>query len=168
MRPDGRSSSPPSGVIENGRHSHVKCLETSGSSVCFWGMHPFLSPTSPIRRLLPAPTRSTCLFGPCGTGRSTYAQQCLPDAVVIDLRTGPVARALAAEPERLHARLDATAPVRGKFSTTNASVRITARPRCRRQGAPVDSRGGANRCGRRAATTDRARRDPPGRARARE
>jgi uncharacterized protein len=75
-------------------------------------MQHLLSPTPPIRRLIPAPTRSSFLFGPRGTGKSTYAQQCFPDAVLIDLRTGPVARALAAEPERLHAMLDATAPDR--------------------------------------------------------
>ena len=57
----------------------------------------------------PAPTRSTFLFGPRGTGKSTYAQQCFPDALALDLRSGPIARVLASEPERLHGMLDATA-----------------------------------------------------------
>lgn len=70
-------------------------------------MPPLIPPAPPIRRLSPAPTRSTFLFGPRGTGKSTYAQQCFPDALLLDLRSGPVARMLAAEPERLHETLDA-------------------------------------------------------------
>lgn len=69
-------------------------------------------PAPPIRRLSPAPTRSTFLFGLRGTGKSTYAQQCFPDALLLDLRSGALARALAAEPERLHDTLDATPPSR--------------------------------------------------------
>ena len=57
---------------------------------------------------MPAPERSTFLFGPRGTGKSTFARQCFPDALVLDLRAGPLARALAAAPERLHDTLDAT------------------------------------------------------------
>ncbi len=72
-------------------------------------MPPLIPPIPPIRRLSPAPTRSTFLFGPRGTGKSTYAQQCFPDALLLDLRSGPVARMLAAEPERLHDTLDAAA-----------------------------------------------------------
>ena len=53
--------------------------------------------------------RSTFLFGPRGTGKSTYAQQCFPDALLLDLRAGPIARTLAAEPARLHDTFDATA-----------------------------------------------------------
>jgi predicted AAA+ superfamily ATPase len=37
-----------------------------------------------------------------GTGKSTWARQCFPDALTIDLRSGPVARTLTATPERLH------------------------------------------------------------------
>ena len=62
----------------------------------------------PIRRLFPAPTRSTFLFGPRGTGKSTYARQCFPEAVVLDLRAGPLARTFTAAPERLHDTLDAS------------------------------------------------------------
>lgn len=65
-----------------------------------------------IRRLSPPPTRSSFLFGPRGTGKSTYAQQCFPDAVFLDLRAGPISRALAAEPERLHETLDAASVAR--------------------------------------------------------
>lgn len=72
-------------------------------------MPPLIPSVPPIRRLSPAPRRSTFLFGPRGTGKSTYAQQCFPDALVLDLRSGPLARTLAAEPERLHDTLDATA-----------------------------------------------------------
>src|SRR4051812_37972743 len=62
-----------------------------------------------LPRLLPAPTRSTFLFGPRGTGKSTYAKQILPEALTIDLRSGPVARSLVAAPERLHDAIDGTA-----------------------------------------------------------
>ena len=70
-------------------------------------MSQLIPPAPPLRRLSPPPTRSTFLFGPRGTGKSTYAKQCFPDAVLLDLRSGPIARALAAEPERLHDTLDA-------------------------------------------------------------
>ena len=72
-------------------------------------MPPLIPPNPRIRRLGPAPTRSTFLFGPRGTGKSTFAQQCFPDALLLDLRSGPIARMLAAEPERLHETLDAAA-----------------------------------------------------------
>ena len=64
----------------------------------------------PLPRLLPPPTRSTFLFGPRGTGKSTYAKQSFPDALAIDLRAGPLARALIAAPERLHDAIDGIAP----------------------------------------------------------
>ncbi|MFY7922391.1 MAG: ATP-binding protein [Gemmatimonas sp.] len=70
-------------------------------------MPPLVPPLPPLKRLSPPPARSTFLFGPRGTGKSTYAKQCFPDAVMLDLRSGPIARALAAEPERLHETLDA-------------------------------------------------------------
>ena len=71
-------------------------------------MSPLVLQNPPIQRRLPAPERSTFLFGPRGTGKSTFARQCFPDALVLDLRAGPLARALAAAPERLHDALDAT------------------------------------------------------------
>ncbi len=72
-------------------------------------MNRLLPPLPPIRRLLPPPTRSAFLFGPRGTGKSTYARQLFPDALSIDLRAGPVARALIAAPERLHDAIDGIA-----------------------------------------------------------
>ncbi|MDP1861621.1 MAG: DUF4143 domain-containing protein [Gemmatimonadaceae bacterium] len=72
-------------------------------------MAPIVPSHPPIQRLLPPPTRSTFLFGPRGTGKSTYAKQAFPDALAIDLRAGPVARALIAAPERLHDAIDAVA-----------------------------------------------------------
>lgn len=73
-------------------------------------MAPIILPQPPVRRLLPPPARTTFLFGPRGTGKSTYARQVLPDALTIDLRAGPVARALIAAPERLHDAIDGIAP----------------------------------------------------------
>ena len=72
-------------------------------------MAPIVPSHPPIQRLLPPPTRSTFLFGPRGTGKSTFAKQAFPDALAIDLRAGPVARALIAAPERLHDAIDAVA-----------------------------------------------------------
>ena len=72
-------------------------------------MAPLIPASPPIRRLSPVPTRSTFLFGPRGTGKSTYARQCFPEALVLDLRAGPpLARAYSAAPERLHEALDAS------------------------------------------------------------
>lgn len=68
-----------------------------------------IPPTPALRRLLPPPQRTTFLFGPRGTGKSTYAQQAFPDAVFVDLRAGATVRALAAEPERLHGVIDGAA-----------------------------------------------------------
>ena len=73
-------------------------------------MAPLIPVFPPLPRLLPAPTRSTFLFGPRGTGKSTYAKQVFPDAHTIDLRAGPAARALSAAPERLHDAMDGIAP----------------------------------------------------------
>ncbi len=75
-------------------------------------MSPLIPSAPSIKRLSPAPTRSTFLFGPRGTGKSTFALQCFPDAIMLDLRSGSVARGLAAEPERLHETLDGTAETR--------------------------------------------------------
>jgi predicted AAA+ superfamily ATPase len=85
---------------------------------------PLIPPTPPIRRLSPAPTRSTFLFGPRGTGKSTYALQCFPDALFLDLRSGPVARMLAAEPERLHETLDSAAV--GRWGVIDEVQRVPA------------------------------------------
>ena len=72
---------------------------------------PPLVPAQPaLRRRLPPPERSTFLFGPRGTGKSTFARQAFPDALVLDLRAGPLARAFTAAPERLHDTLDEARP----------------------------------------------------------
>ena len=75
-------------------------------------MAPLIPPFPAQRRLLPPPQRSTFLFGPRGTGKSTYARQVFPDAVFVDLRAGATTRTLLAEPERLHDLVDGAAPGR--------------------------------------------------------
>lgn len=52
-------------------------------------------------RFLKPPRQSFFLFGPRGTGKSTWLRQVLPDALVIDLLQPDVARELIARPERL-------------------------------------------------------------------
>jgi predicted AAA+ superfamily ATPase len=53
------------------------------------------------RRFFQAPNQSFFLFGPRGTGKSTWLHRALPDALFIDLLQPDVARELAARPERL-------------------------------------------------------------------
>jgi predicted AAA+ superfamily ATPase len=55
------------------------------------------------RRFFTAPpeARSFFLFGPRGTGKSTWLHQTLPDALLVDLLQPDVARELIARPERL-------------------------------------------------------------------
>jgi predicted AAA+ superfamily ATPase len=52
-------------------------------------------------RFLEAPEHSFFLFGPRGTGKTTWVRQVLPDALVIDLLQPDVMRDLSARPERL-------------------------------------------------------------------
>ena len=52
-------------------------------------------------RFIEPPRQSFFLFGPRGTGKSTWLRQTLPDAVVVDLLQPDVARELTARPERL-------------------------------------------------------------------
>jgi predicted AAA+ superfamily ATPase len=52
-------------------------------------------------RFLALPDRSFFLFGPRGTGKSTWLQQVLPDALVLDLLQPDLTRELTAKPERL-------------------------------------------------------------------
>ncbi len=54
-----------------------------------------------IPRFFEAPTQSFFLFGPRGTGKSTYLQRQYPDALWIDLLKPDVFRTYAARPERL-------------------------------------------------------------------
>jgi uncharacterized protein len=70
-------------------------------------MPPWVPTSPPIGRRLPPPERTSFLFGPRGTGKSTIARQWFPDALTLDLRAGPLARSLVAEPERLHGMLAA-------------------------------------------------------------
>ncbi len=52
-------------------------------------------------RFIEPPRQSFFLFGPRGTGKSTWLRQTLPDALVVDLLQPDVARELTARPERL-------------------------------------------------------------------
>lgn len=52
-------------------------------------------------RFITPPKQSFFLFGPRGTGKSTWLRQTLPDALVVDLLQPDVARELTARPERL-------------------------------------------------------------------
>ena len=53
------------------------------------------------RRFLDPPRRTFFLFGPRGTGKTTWLRQTFPDALTIDLLQPDVARELLARPERL-------------------------------------------------------------------
>lgn len=87
-------------------------------------MPPLVQPLPALHRLLPPPANSVFLFGPRGTGKSTYAKQVFPDALAIDLRAGPVARTLTAAPERLHDAIDGTP--RGTWVVIDEVQRIPA------------------------------------------
>jgi predicted AAA+ superfamily ATPase len=52
-------------------------------------------------RFFDPPTESFFLFGPRGTGKSTWLRHALPDALFVDLLQPDLARELAARPERL-------------------------------------------------------------------
>ncbi len=54
-----------------------------------------------VRRFFAIPEQSFFLFGPRGTGKSTWLRERLPDALVVDLLEPSVHRALSARPERL-------------------------------------------------------------------
>ena len=54
-----------------------------------------------LRRFLQPPQQSFFLFGPRGTGKSTWLRQTLPDAMVLDLLQPDLVRELMAKPERL-------------------------------------------------------------------
>jgi predicted AAA+ superfamily ATPase len=54
-----------------------------------------------IRRFLEPPPRSFFLFGPRGTGKTTWLRAALPDALVLDLLQPDLSRDLLARPERL-------------------------------------------------------------------
>ncbi len=59
--------------------------------------------TSYIPRLLPLPERSFFLFGPRGTGKSTWLRHALPGAVYLDLLDASLYLELLRDPHRLEA-----------------------------------------------------------------
>lgn len=61
-----------------------------------------------IPRFLPTPHQSFFLFGPRGTGKSTWAQAVFKDALRIDLLEPETFRSYAARPERLRETVEAT------------------------------------------------------------
>ena len=62
-----------------------------------------------VQRFLQPPVRSFFLFGPRGTGKSTWLGQVFPEALRIDLLAPDVLRAYQARPERLRERISASA-----------------------------------------------------------
>lgn len=58
---------------------------------------------APLQRLLALPERSFFLFGPRGTGKSTWLQGVLPDACHLDLLDTALCYGLQREPHRLEA-----------------------------------------------------------------
>ena len=51
------------------------------------------------RRLLPIPTQSFFLFGPRGTGKSTWLRHLFPEALFVDLLQPDIYREMSARPE---------------------------------------------------------------------
>jgi predicted AAA+ superfamily ATPase len=60
-----------------------------------------------IPRFFSPPKESFFLFGPRGTGKSTWAREAVPDALWVDLLDPEALRAYTARPERLRERLAA-------------------------------------------------------------
>ncbi len=60
-------------------------------------------PNEPILRLLAPPDRPFFLFGPRGTGKSTWLRRSLPEAVRLDLLDASLALELGRDPHRLEA-----------------------------------------------------------------
>lgn len=54
-----------------------------------------------VPRFLPIPSESFFLFGPRGTGKSTWLKHRFPDALFVDLLKPEVFRRMSAQPERL-------------------------------------------------------------------
>lgn len=61
----------------------------------------------PVRRVFSLPKSSCFLFGPRGTGKSTWLQAALPQALRLDLLDPATQRGYLARPERLRELLDA-------------------------------------------------------------
>ena len=62
---------------------------------------------SAVRRFLQTPQAGFFLFGPRGTGKSTWVAQQFPQALRLDLLAPEVHRAYLARPERLRERIAA-------------------------------------------------------------
>jgi len=60
-----------------------------------------------VSRFLPIPAQSFFLFGPRGTGKTTWLRQRFPDALYLDLLKPDLFRELSARPERLTERVSA-------------------------------------------------------------
>jgi predicted AAA+ superfamily ATPase len=56
-------------------------------------------------RLLQRPNRSFFLFGPRGTGKSTWLQEVLPDAVTLDLLDASLFLELSRDPHVIEAMI---------------------------------------------------------------
>ncbi len=69
----------------------------------FWTYYGILS--SMFKRRFGDPGGSYFLFGPRGTGKSTWLRETYPKAVIIDLLQPDVFRSYAARPERLRERV---------------------------------------------------------------
>jgi uncharacterized protein len=61
----------------------------------------------PISRLLHRPDRSFFLFGPRGTGKSTWLQKSIPDALTLDLLDASLFLELSRDPHRLESLITA-------------------------------------------------------------
>lgn len=64
-----------------------------------------------VTRFLHAPKKSYFLFGPRGTGKSTWVKQHYPEAILIDLLEPDIYRQYRAFPERLRERLATSTPL---------------------------------------------------------
>lgn len=65
-----------------------------------------------VHRLLKSPTRSFFLFGPRGTGKSTWLKSAFPQAVRLDLLDASLALELTRDPHRLEALIEGRGPSR--------------------------------------------------------
>ena len=59
-----------------------------------------------VKRFFKAPTKSFFLFGPRGTGKSTWLKECFPDAIWIDLLDSEQLRLYIAYPEKIKETLE--------------------------------------------------------------
>src|SRR5437870_13867672 len=62
------------------------------------------------RRFFTPPSQSFFLFGPRGTGKSTWLRHVFPEAAIVDLLDPQTSRKLSAKPERLRDIVAGTPP----------------------------------------------------------